>query len=88
VARHLGADETLDPVTGVLHERTTLRNADGDERDADLWTTCFTTRELQLLAALADLEVLAVHGVAPGRYRAAPPDLQLPELLLLARRRA
>jgi len=26
--------------------------------------------------------------VTPGRYRAAPPDLHQPELLLLARRRA
>jgi len=87
-ARGLEAGESLDAATGVLHERTVLRNAQGDERPADLWTTCFTARELELLAALADLEVLAVHGVTPGRYRAAPPDLHQPELLLLARRRA
>jgi SAM-dependent methyltransferase len=87
-ARGLEAGETLDAGTGVLHERTVLHNAQGDERPADLWTTCFTARELELLAALADLEVLAVHGVTPGGYRAAPPDLHQPELLLLARRRA
>jgi len=87
-ARGLEPGETLDAATGVLHERTVLRNDSGDERPADLWTTCFTARELELLAALADLDVLAVHGVTPGRYRAAPPDLDQPELLLLARRRA
>ncbi len=87
-ARGLEEGEHLDAATGVLHERTVLRNADGDERPADLWTTCFTARELELLAALADLEVLAIHGVTPGGYRAAPPDLHHPELLLLARRRA
>ena len=87
-ARHLEAGETLDAATGVLHERTTLRNEAGDERTADLWTTCFTARELELLARQNGLEVLAVHGVTPGRYRAAPPDVDEPELLLLARRRA
>lgn len=87
-ARHLEPGETLDAATGVLHEVATLRNERGDERTADLWTTCFTARELELLAERAGLDVLAVHGVTPGRYRAAPPDVDQPELLLLARRRA
>ena len=86
--RFLEPGETLDPATGVLHERTRLRNEQGDERSADLWTTCFTARELELLAALAGVDVLAVHGVTPGRYLAAPPDLDQPELLLVAHRRA
>jgi SAM-dependent methyltransferase len=86
-ARFLEPGETLDPATGVLHERTQLRNEHGDERTADLWTTCFTARELELLAAFAGVDVDAVHGVTPGRYRAAPPDLDQPELLLVAHRR-
>lgn len=84
--RGLEAGETLDVATGVLHERTTLTNEQGDERAADLWTTCFTARELELLAAGAGADVVAVHGVTPGAYRAAPPDLDAPELLLVARR--
>jgi len=86
--RHLEQGETFDAATGVLHERATLRDADGEEREFDLWTTCFTTREIELLAAGAGLRGVAVHGVAPGRYRAAPPDLDAPEILLLARRGA
>jgi SAM-dependent methyltransferase len=85
--RFLEPGETLDPATGVLHERTILRNDRGEQRSADLWTTCFTARELELLAALADADVVALHSVTPGRYRAAPPDLDQPELLLVARRR-
>jgi SAM-dependent methyltransferase len=85
VIRHLEADETFDPATGVLHEHATARNEAGEERVFDLWTTCFTARELELLASTAALEDVAVHGVAPGRYRAAPPDLDAPELLLLGR---
>ena len=86
-ARHLERGETLDAATGVLHEVATLRNDQGEQRTADLWTTCFTARELERLAERAGLDVLAVHGVTPGRYRAAPPDVDEPELLLLARRR-
>jgi 2-polyprenyl-3-methyl-5-hydroxy-6-metoxy-1,4-benzoquinol methylase len=78
--------EELDPRTGVLHERATIRDRDGAEREFDLWTTCFTVRELALLARDAGLVVDAVHGVRPGEYAATPPTLDHPELLLLARR--
>jgi ubiquinone/menaquinone biosynthesis C-methylase UbiE len=86
--RFLEEGESFDPATGVLHERSTLRNEDGDEQVFDAWTTCFTARELELLAVRAGLDVDGVHGVAPGRYGTAPPTLDDPELLLLARRRA
>jgi SAM-dependent methyltransferase len=82
----LEAGESFDPATGVLHERSTVRNEDGEEKLFDLWTTCFTARELKLLAGGAGLEVVGVHGVAPGRYGTALPTLDDPELLLLARR--
>jgi SAM-dependent methyltransferase len=84
--RYLEEGETFDPATGVLHEHATVRDPEGAEREFDLWTTCFTTRELELLAAGAGLCDVAIHGVAPGRYRVAPPDLDAPELLLVARR--
>jgi SAM-dependent methyltransferase len=84
--RFLEAGETFDPATGVLHERSVVRDAEGADREFDLWTTCFTARELELLATSAGLDVDAVYGVAPGRYRAQPATLEDPELLLLARR--
>jgi len=84
--RHLEAGEEFDPETGVLHEVATLRDAEGTERPFDLWTTCFTRRELGLLAVGAGLEVLAIHGVTPGRYGPGPVTLADPELLLVARR--
>ena len=85
---HLEDGETFDASTGVLHERSIVRNAAGVEQEFDLWTTCFTARELELLGALAGLDVQAVHGVTSGRYRAVPPDLDAPELLLVGRRTA
>jgi len=84
--RHLERGETFDPATGVLHERATLRDEEGEEREFDLWTTCFTTRELELLAASAELIDVAIHGVSPGRYRVGAADLDAPELLLVGRR--
>jgi SAM-dependent methyltransferase len=84
--RHLEAGEGYDPATGVLHEVATVRGADGGEAEFDAWTTCFTARELELLAQSAGLTGIEVNGVSPGAYRRQPPTLDHHELLLLARR--
>jgi SAM-dependent methyltransferase len=86
--RGLEDGEDFDPVTGVLYELATVRDEAGEEREFDAWTTCFTARELTLIAEAAGLRVDAVHGVTPGRYQVAPPALDQPELLLLGRRRS
>lgn len=86
VVRFLDAFESFDVATGVLHERATVRNEDGVEQDFDLWTTCFTPRELELLAHANGVDIQAIHGVTPGRYRAHAPDLDATELLFLGRR--
>lgn len=84
--RHLEAGEEFDPATGVLHEIASVRGPDGTEAPFDLWTTCFTARELELLARGAGLEQIHVLGVTPGAYRRQAPNLDHHELLLLARR--
>ncbi|MEM7286015.1 MAG: class I SAM-dependent methyltransferase [Actinomycetota bacterium] len=71
---------------GVNHERTALRNEDGEEEWHDLYTSCFTPRELRLLAAGAGLEVVALWSVTPGRYERRAPSSEEPEFLLVARR--
>ncbi len=83
--RWLEDGDTFDPATGVNHEVATLRNAEGDEREADLWTTCFTARELRLLARAAGLVDVRISGVTPGDYGTGPVTFERPELLLLAR---
>lgn len=87
VVRHPEPGETFDPATGVHHERARLRDADGTERDFDAWTTCYTPRELRLLARGAGLVVDGVFGVTPGRYERTAPALDLHEHLLVAHRR-
>jgi SAM-dependent methyltransferase len=86
VVHHLEPDETFDADTGVNHEHAVVRDPDGAERAFDLWTTCYTPRELRLLAARAGLVVDAVFGVTPGRYARTPPSVEVPEHLLLAHR--
>jgi hypothetical protein len=63
-----------------------IKDEGGRDADADLWTTCFTPRELRLLARSVGLEPLHVWGVEPGDYARRPPDLDHPEHLLVARR--
>lgn len=84
--RWLEDGEDLELRTGVLHEHANVRNAAGEERVFDLWTTCFTVRELSLLARTAGLTVSGISGVHPGKYATRAPTLEHPELLLLARR--
>jgi hypothetical protein len=72
----------------VLYERSTVRDPEGVEREFDLWTTCFTPRELELLATRCGLRVDAIAGVSPGHYGVNRPGLEHPELLLLATRRS
>lgn len=84
--RYLEEDDEFDADRGVNHEHTTLRDADGAEVATELWTTCFTPRELRLLARAVGLEPLAVYGVTPGAYRLEPPVTTCPEFLLVARR--
>jgi SAM-dependent methyltransferase len=78
--------DTFDAAAGVNHERTEVRDADGAATAADLWTTCFTPRELRLLAAQAGLRVRAIWSVTPGAYAEAPPSIESPEFLMVAER--
>jgi len=75
--------ERFDADAGVNHEVARLKNEAGEERTFDLGTSCWTPRELRLLAGAVGLEGVAVHGVTPGRYGANPPDIEQPEFLLL-----
>jgi SAM-dependent methyltransferase len=86
--RWLEDADTFDAEAGVNHERTAVRDESGTEVTTDLWTTCFTPRELRLLAARAGLAPRAVWSVAPGAYAAEAPSLDTPEFLLVAHRPA
>jgi SAM-dependent methyltransferase len=84
--RYLERPEQFDAGRGVNHERTEVRSETGAVTDAELWTSCFTPRELRLLATAVGLEVVGLWSVTPGDYARRPPDLEHPEFLLVARR--
>jgi len=77
---------TFDADTGVNHEHTEVRSEDGTPKTVDLWTGCYTPRELRLLCRTAGLEVSAIHSVEPGAYAVAAPTVETAEFLVLARR--
>ena len=84
--RHGNPDDVFDAQLGVNHEQTEVRNQAGDALPAELWTTCFTPRELRLMARSAGLRPLAVHSVTPGDYGPFPPTTDQPEFLLVVER--
>jgi SAM-dependent methyltransferase len=79
-------EATFDAVAGVSHERTEIRDEDGRPTEVDLWTACYTPRELRLLFERCGLDVTAMYSVEPGAYAANPPTTETPEFLVIARR--
>jgi SAM-dependent methyltransferase len=84
--RWLEDTDSFDADAGVNHERTEVRDESGVAAPAELWTTCFTPRELRLLAARAGLAVRSMWSVTPGAYAADPPTIDSPEFLMVAAR--
>jgi SAM-dependent methyltransferase len=84
--RYLEDSDTFFAEHGVNHERTLIRNMSQDEIEDDLWTSCFTPRELRLLVDKAGLSLQSMWSVSPGRYKEAPLTINEPEILLIAQR--
>ena len=86
------ADEQMSAMTMAIFlngmERTEIRDEAGTSTEVDLWTTCFTPRELRLLAARAGLAVDHLWSVRPGEYGPNPPDLVHEEFLVVGHRPA
>lgn len=74
----------FDVDAGVVHERTTIKDEEGREHETDLWTSVYTPRELRLLALGVGLVPERVWAVDPGAYARNAPDVEHPELLLVA----
>lgn len=76
----------FDARTGVNHEHTVIKDETGNDRPAELWTTCYTPRELGFLFKDAGLVLEHVWSVEPGDYGRRPPDVETPEFLAMGRR--
>jgi len=75
---------TFDAATGVSHERTEVRSPTGEVAEVDLWTGCYTPRELRLLLTTRGLVVDSISSVDPGAYGTDPPTTESSEFLVLA----
>ena len=79
IRRHLRCGAGASTTSGA-----TLRDADGAEREFDLWTTCFTPRELRLLARPRRSRRRRCPRRRAGRVRRDhAAGLDVPEHLLL-----
>jgi SAM-dependent methyltransferase len=86
VVRHWeGAD--FDADTGVNHERTEIKSETGESKTVDLWTGCYTPRELRLLTAAYEMRVDSISSVEPGAYGFDPATADTAEFLVIATRR-
>lgn len=74
----------FDADTGVNHEKTEVRNQGGEVLGADLWTGCYTPRELRLMLEKAKMNVRDIFSVDPGSYVDARPTLETSEYLVIA----
>jgi len=74
----------FDAATGVSHEVTEIRSESGAPRSADLWTGCYTPRELRLLLVGNGFTVESISSVEPGAYGSDPATTESPEYLVVA----
>lgn len=84
--RWLEDHDTFDAATGVNHESTEVMDESRRAVPADLWTTCWTPRELRLLIEGGGLVVDEISSATPGTYDRRPPAIDSPEFLVLGRR--
>jgi hypothetical protein len=81
------ADAEFDVFSGVSHETTDIRNELGEVKNVDLWTGCYTPRELRMVFNLAGFDILSISSVEPGQYSNAECSTELPEFLVVAKSR-
>jgi SAM-dependent methyltransferase len=79
-------EASFDAGAGVSHEVTEIRSETGEVRQVDLWTGCYTPRELRLLLGAHGFSVDSISSVEPGAYGSAPATTESPEFLVVAHR--
>ncbi len=85
-AAHPRPGTSFDIDAGIVHEKATIKDEAGEDHSVDLWTSVYTPRELRLLAIGVGLLPDHVWSVEPGNFARNEPRLDLPELMLVAKR--
>lgn len=84
--RWLEEQDHFDAAGAVNHELTEVADSDGAGVPVELWTTCYTPRELVMLSERAGLVTDHVWSVTPGGYARIEPTIESHEFLLVAHR--
>ena len=80
-------DATFDALRGISHELTEIRNEQGETKMVNLWTGCYTPRELRMVFDRSGFDIISISGVEPGHYSLAECSIDLPEFLVVAKAR-
>lgn len=76
----------FDAERGVHRETTEVHNRAGVAKMVDLWTTCFTPRELRLMCETVGLTVESMTAATPGDWSERGPTAEDVEHLVIAAR--
>lgn len=79
-------DAEFNAAAGVSHERTEIRSESGESATVDLWTGCYTPRELRFLFDRHGLVIDSIASVEPGAYGVVAPSTESPEFLVAGHR--
>ena len=79
-------EANFDVDAGIVHEKMTVKDDGGRDKEVEAWTSVYTPRELRLLAIGVGLVPEHVWSVEPGAYAKNPPNPETPEFMLIARR--
>lgn len=84
--RWLEEQDHFDAAGAINHEFTAVADSEGASLPAELWTTCYTPRELVMLSERAGLVTDHVWSVTPGGYARTEPTIESHEFLMVAHR--
>jgi SAM-dependent methyltransferase len=86
VAQNVNKFEAVDPYTSTLTFKETITSPTGEQREAQLFTTAFTYRELKFLFEEAGFEVEVGYGCIAGRFERKPLTFDDFEIMIVARK--
>jgi cyclopropane fatty-acyl-phospholipid synthase-like methyltransferase len=87
MARQQGLQvENFDAYSLTARQHDTIRNPQGEAREVEFYTTCFTYRELKWLLESTGFELEAAYGAMPDNFGEIPLTWDHPEIMVIARR--
>ncbi|GIQ71065.1 class I SAM-dependent methyltransferase [Xylanibacillus composti] len=86
LARQLTDESEFDPYTSTVIHRETITSPEGESREAALYTTAFTYRELKLLLEGEGFVIDAGYGCTAGQFRSEPLQASSMEIMMIARK--